>query len=201
VAGWLGRVMDDMKIDMDESSDRLLIYKPVGLPEQCEIVDTPGLFADKERTVEGEQVLYADLTQQYISEAHLVLYAVDATNPLQDSHSEVVRWLLRDLNKLEATVFVINKMDEVTDLTQVDLFSQQAAIKRDNLIDKLKRFASLTAEEASAVEANAHIVTLTRRVQDLEVRLEDQQPGARVLPLPPTKPKATPRTMDEPRRK
>ena len=141
VAGWLGRVMDDMNIDMDESSDRLSIYRPMGLPGHCEIVDTPGLFGDKEQTVEGEQVLYADLTKRYISEAHLVLYVVDATNPLKDSHSDVVRWLLRDLNKLDATIFVINKMDEVTDLTQDDLFSQQAAIKRDNLIGKLKRFA------------------------------------------------------------
>jgi hypothetical protein len=51
------------------------------------------------------------------------------------------------------------------------------------------------------VDANAHIVILTRRVQDLERRLEDQQPAARVLPLPPTKPKATPRTMGGHRRK
>ena len=50
------------------------------------------------------------------------------------------------------------------------------------------------------VEANAHIGILTRKVQDLNVRLEDQQPSSRVLPLPPTQPKATPRTMDRPRR-
>ncbi len=147
VAAWLGHVMDDMKIDMDESSDRLSVYRPTGLPDQCEIVDTPGLFGDKERTVEGEQVLYADLTKQYISEAHLVLYVVDATNPLKDSHGEIVRWLLRDLNKLGATVFVINKMDEVTDLTEEHLFRQQAEIKRENIAGKLKRFAALTPEE------------------------------------------------------
>ena len=147
VAAWLGLVMDDMKIDMDESSDRLAVYRPAGLPDQCEIVDTPGLFGDKERTVDGEQVLYADLTTQYISEAHLVLFVVDATNPLKDSHGEIVRWLLRDLNKLGATVFVINKMDEVTDLTEEELFRQQAAIKRENIVGKLKRFAALTPEE------------------------------------------------------
>ena len=147
VAAWLGHVMDDMKIDMDESSDRLSVYRPAGLPDQCEIVDTPGLFGDKERTVDGEHVLYADLTKQYISEAHLVLYVVDATNPLKDSHREIVRWLLRDLNKLGATVFVINKMDEVTDLTEEDLFRQQVAIKGENIIGKLERFAALTTEE------------------------------------------------------
>ena len=53
IAAWLGRVMADMKIDMDESSDRLAIYSPQGLPEKCEIVDTPGLFGDKQK--EGRQ--------------------------------------------------------------------------------------------------------------------------------------------------
>lgn len=28
IAAWLGKVMDDMNISMDESSDRLSIYKP-----------------------------------------------------------------------------------------------------------------------------------------------------------------------------
>ncbi|EHU9801941.1 GTP-binding protein, partial [Escherichia coli] len=32
IAAWLGKVMDDMNISMDESSDRLSIYKPEGLP-------------------------------------------------------------------------------------------------------------------------------------------------------------------------
>ncbi len=148
IAGWLGHVMEDMKIEMDESTDRPSIYRPVGLPDQCEIVDTPGLFGDKERTVNGQTVLYADLTRQYISEAHLVLYVVDATNPLKDSHGDVVRWLLRDLNKLSTTVFVINKMDEAVDLTEEALFREQAAIKRENLVGKLKRFISLTPEES-----------------------------------------------------
>ena len=147
VAAWLGKIMDDMKIDMDESSDQLAIYKPEGLPGHCEIVDTPGLFGDKEKTVEGTQVMYEDLTKRYISEAHLILYVVDATNPLKESHNDIAKWLLRDLNKLSSTVFVINKMDEVTDLTEQALFAEQAAIKKDALKDKLRRAAGLTPEE------------------------------------------------------
>lgn len=130
IAAWLGKVMEDMKISMDESSDRLAIYKPEGLPGQCEIVDTPGLFGDKEREVNGEQVMYEDLTKRYISEAHLILYVVDATNPLKDSHREIAKWVLRDLNKLSSTVFVINKMDEVTDLTEQVLFEEQERSRR-----------------------------------------------------------------------
>lgn len=151
IAAWLGRIMEDMKIDMDESSDRLAVYRPEGLPGACEIVDTPGLFGDKERVVDGEAMRYADLTRRYISEAHLVLYVVDATNPLKDSHGDIVRWLLRDLDKLAATVFVINKMDEVTDLTEETLFREQAAIKRENLVGKLQRFVALTPEEVQAL--------------------------------------------------
>ncbi|MGP6216567.1 MULTISPECIES: LeoA/HP0731 family dynamin-like GTPase [Pseudomonas aeruginosa group] len=147
IAAWLGKVMEDMKISMDESSDRLAIYKPEGLPGQCEIVDTPGLFGDKEKEVDGEQVMYEDLTKRYISEAHLILYVVDATNPLKDSHSEIAKWVLRDLNKLSSTVFVINKMDEVTDLTEQVLFEEQAAIKKENLKSKLQRAANLSLDE------------------------------------------------------
>ncbi|MFZ7338025.1 LeoA/HP0731 family dynamin-like GTPase, partial [Comamonas jiangduensis] len=147
IAAWLGKVMADMKIDMDESSDRLAIYSPEGLPEKCEIVDTPGLFGDKEKTVDGEQVMYENLTKRYISEAHLILYVVDATNPLKESHNDIVKWVLRDLNKLSSTVFVINKMDEVTDLTEQVLFDAQATIKRDNLKAKLQRVANLNSEE------------------------------------------------------
>ncbi len=147
IAAWLGKVMEDMKIDMDESSDQLAIYKPAGLPDKCEIVDTPGLFGDKEKTIEGSQVMYEDVTKRYISEAHLILYVVDATNPLKESHSAIAKWVLRDLNKLSSTVFVINKMDEVTDLTEQALFDEQAAIKKENLKSKLQRAANLTPEE------------------------------------------------------
>jgi GTPase Era involved in 16S rRNA processing len=147
IAAWLGKVMADMKIDMNESSDRLAIYSPEGLPEKCEIVDTPGLFGDKEKTVNGEQVMYEDLTKHYISEAHFIFYVVDATNPLKESHNDIVKWVLRDLNKLSSTIFVINKMDEVTDLTEQVLFDAQATIKKENLKKKLQRIANLNSEE------------------------------------------------------
>jgi len=149
IAAWLGKVMADMNIDMDESSDRLAIYSPEGLPEKCEIVDTPGLFGDKEKTIDGAQVMYEDLTKRYISEAHLILYVVDATNPLKESHNDIVKWLLRDLNKLSSTIFVINKMDEVTDLTEPALFEAQATIKKDNLKTKLQRAANLDSAETA----------------------------------------------------
>ena len=149
IASWLGHIMDDMNIDINESSDRIAVYKPEGLPEKCEIIDTPGLFGDKEKEVNGSQVMYSDLTKQYISEAHIVLYVVDATNPLKESHNDIVKWVLRDLNKLSSTIFVINKMDEVTDLTEQVMFDQQAEIKKNTLGEKLIRAANLSADEVS----------------------------------------------------
>lgn len=151
IAAWLGKIMADMKIDMDESSDRLAIYRPEGLPDKCEIVDTPGLFGDKQKEDKNLQIMYEDITRNYISEAHLILYVVDATNPLKESHHQIVRWVLRDLNKLSSTVFIINKMDEVTDLSDPTLFSEQAAIKTETLKEKLQRAARLTDEEVKAL--------------------------------------------------
>ena len=101
-------------------------------------------------------MLYSDITRRYIAEAHLILYVVDATNPLKDSHFDIARWVLRDLRKLSSTVFVINKMDEVTDLTDATLYAEQAQIKRANLKSKLQRAAELTPAELEQL----HIVCM-----------------------------------------
>lgn len=152
IAGWLGHVMEDMKIDSDESSNELAIYRPNHLPEKCEIVDTPGLFGDKQKFDErGNIIQYSDITRKYISEAHLIFYVVDAVNPLKESHKDTVQWILRDLNKLSSTVFVINKMDEVADLRDEEEFAHHAGIKKDNLLGKLDRFIQLTEDERKAV--------------------------------------------------
>ncbi|AZD08753.1 LeoA [Pseudomonas chlororaphis] len=173
VAGWLGQVMKDMKIDTNESSDALAIYRPDNLQDRCEIVDTPGLFGDKEKAAEnGALMQYGDITKNYISEAHLIFYVVDATNPLKESHQDIVRWVLRDLNKLSSTIFVINKMDEVADLRDVEEFEQQSAIKKKNLLDKLQRFVDLTAAEREAI--NVVCVASNPNNRGLEFWLEQK---------------------------
>lgn len=149
IAAWLGEVLENMNIDIDESSDAIAVYQPQGLPSKCEIVDTPGLFGDKEKVVDDQDVKYEDITRKYISEAHILLYVVNATNPLKDSHAESLKWVMRDLNKLENTIFIINKMDEVTDLTEPELFRQQAQIKKDNLTSKLVNILDLTSSETN----------------------------------------------------
>lgn len=173
VAGWLGQVMKDMKIDTNESSDALAIYRPDNLQDKCEIVDTPGLFGDKEKTNDGGALVqYGDITKNYISEAHLIFYVVDATNPLKESHQDIVRWVLRDLNKLSSTIFVINKMDEVADLRDAEEFAEQSSIKKNNLLDKLQRFVDLTAAEREAI--NVVCVASNPNSRGLEFWLEQK---------------------------
>ena len=150
VAGLLGKLEDSMKIDQDESSDELKVYRPNGLKEGFEIVDTPGLFGTKEKEVDGKNIRYSELTQKYISEAHIVIYVCDAVTPLKESHKDIIKLVMRDFNKLESTIFVINKMDEAgTDMLDEEDYNEMSSIKKDNLLKRLRDTIDLTAEEES----------------------------------------------------
>ncbi len=148
IAGLLGRLEDTMKIDTDESSDELKVYRPNGLKKGFEIIDTPGLFGTKEREINGENVKYSDITKKYLSEAHIVIYVCDAVTPLKDSHVPIIKWIMRDLGKLSSSIFVINKMDEAGyDLTDDKDFARGENIKKNNLIQRLREAINLTPQE------------------------------------------------------
>jgi len=79
--------------------------------------------------------------------------------------------------------------------------SRQHLLKqRQRTRDSKKISSDLKAQRDSLtsllLDANAHIGTLTQKVRDLEARLEDLQPTARLLPLRSPKTSAAPRTMD-----
>ena len=148
IAGLLGQVIDNMKIDIDESSDELEIYRPKGLKQGYEIVDTPGLFGTKSKEIDGKEIKYSDITKKYISEAHIVIYVTDAVNPLKDSHRNILRLILRDFNKLRSSIFVINKMDEAGVVMSDEKDYEEAAnIKRKTFIERLDSTISLTDKE------------------------------------------------------
>lgn len=147
IAGWLEEVKDNMKIATEESSDEILIYHPNNLQNKCQIVDTPGLFGDKEKSENNKTVKLSDITKKYISSAHIIFYVVDAANPLKDSHKEAVKWILRDLNKLDSTVFIINKMDDAANLKDEEDFNNQKNIKTNIVIERLKSYINLTDGE------------------------------------------------------
>ncbi len=148
IAGLLGKLEDSMKIDETESSDEITVYRPLGLKKGFEIVDTPGLFGSKEKSIDGQSIRFSDITKNYISEAHIVVYLCDAVIPLKDSHVEIVRKVLRDLNKLDSTIFVINKMDETdVDMLDDDDYARVSEIKKNNLIGRLRTTINLTPDE------------------------------------------------------
>lgn len=152
IAGLLGRLEDSMKIDQDESSDELKIYRPKELKDGFEIVDTPGLFGTKEKETDGQTMRYSEITERYISEAHIVIYVCHAVVPLKDSHKEIIRLVMRDFGKLDCSIFVINKMDEAgTDMLDADDYAEMAATKKKNLIQRLRDTIHLTSEEEAGL--------------------------------------------------
>ena len=157
VAGLLGRLEDNMKIDVDESSDELTIYRPKDLKKGFKIVDTPGLFGTKHKAIDGENVKFSSITEKYISEAHIIIYVCDAVVPLKDSHVEILRRVMRTYHKLDNTIFVINKMDEAGyDLLDEYDFNNGCKIKKENLISRLRSTINLTPDE----EKRLHVVCI-----------------------------------------
>ena len=148
IAAMTGNIESNMKIAIEESSDELSFYHLPALGYDFEIVDTPGLFGSKEKEVDGKSVRYSDVTRDYISQAHIVMYVTQAVNPLKDSHRNILKFVLRDLGKLPNTIFVINKMDEAGySLIDNEDFENGARIKKASFISKLNEIITLSPIE------------------------------------------------------
>lgn len=177
-AGWMGKVEDNMKIDPDESSDAIHLYRPEGIEEDFEVIDTPGLFGGKE-FVNGDK--FKEITLKYISEAHLILYVLDPVNPIKESHAETVKWLFRDLGKIDSVIFVLNKMDEVADLLDEEDFDEVVKIKKENIITSLERLIKLSPEEKEKI--NVVAISANPKDKGLEFwlqRTEDYNSRSRI---------------------
>lgn len=147
IAAWLRQKFENMQITSEESTNTISTYK-CNLPngESCVIVDTPGLFGEKQNDVgNGNFEKYEEVTKKFISSAHLIFYVVDAVNPLKDSQGDVVKWLLSKdgLNKISNTIFVINKMDNVAELDEDKDYKEQSIIKIKYLKDQIRRITGL----------------------------------------------------------
>ena len=150
-AAWMGRLdKSTMKISHQESSNEVKIYD---LEDDLTLIDTPGLFGFKEQanlsTHEIEK--YKDITKRYVSEAHLILYVMNSTNPIKESHKEDLNWLFRDLNLLPRTVFVLSRFDEVADVEDEREYQEALSIKKANVIGRLTDLIKLNADEANAL--------------------------------------------------
>lgn len=158
-AAWLEELdRKSMKISQQESSSEVAIYD---FKDQLQIIDTPGLFGFKEKiNASTDQIeKYKDITKRYVSEAHLVLYVMNSTNAIKESHTEDLKWLFRTLNLLSRTVFVLSRFDEVADMSDAAEFNEKFLVKKDSVVKRLHDVLELTAQEQAdiavvAVSAN-----------------------------------------------
>lgn len=115
----------DIPIAVEPTTDRVERYRH----GDWIFVDTPGTFSNK--------LLHDDVTKSYISEADLVVFVVNAVNPLPKSQGDLVRWLLMDLGKEPHVIFAINRMDEVADLEDKTDFEHHRTVKQRTLLKTL----------------------------------------------------------------
>ncbi|WQX77416.1 50S ribosome-binding GTPase [Helicobacter pylori] len=148
-AAWIERLDESMKIDHRESSDEVKIYH---IDDEIELVDTPGLFGVKEKiTDSGKIERYKDITKKYVSEAHLILYALNPSNPIKESHKDDLNWLFRTLNLLSRTIFVISRFDEEADIEDEEDYNKRFKIKKENIQSRLNDLISLSEEEKESL--------------------------------------------------
>lgn len=158
-AAWMEKLdVETMNISHQESSDAVKIFE---LNDDCILIDTPGLFGFKEKfNADTRQIeKYKEITKKYVSEAHLVLYVMNSTNPIKASHEDDLQWLFRTLNLLPRTVFVLSRFDEVADVEDEWDYQENFAIKQQNIIERLKDSVELNDAETAelaivAVAAN-----------------------------------------------
>lgn len=164
-AAWLEELdRKSMNISQQESSSEVAIYN---FRDQLQIIDTPGLFGFKEKTNASTDQIekYKDITKRYVSEAHLVLYVMNSFNPVKESHSEDLKWLMRTLNLLPRTVFVLSRFDEVADLAEPADFEEKFLVKKMSILERLRDILALTSEE----QADTAIVAVSANPFDLGI--------------------------------
>ncbi|GAA9181560.1 50S ribosome-binding GTPase [Helicobacter pylori] len=141
-AAWIERLDKSMKIDYQESSDAVKIYD---IDNEIELVDTPGLFGFKEKEHDSGKIeRYKDITKKYVSETHLILYALNPSNPIKESHKDDLNWLFRTLNLLSRTIFVISRFDE-------EYYNKRFKIKKENIQNRLNDLISLSEKEKESL--------------------------------------------------
>ncbi|GAA8512923.1 50S ribosome-binding GTPase [Helicobacter pylori] len=144
-AAWIDRLDESMKIAHQESSDAVKIYD---IDNEMELVDTPGLFGFKAKEHDSGKIeRYKDITKKYVSEAHLILYAFNPSNPIKESHKEDLNWLFRTLNLLSRTIFVISRFDEEADIEDEEDYNKRFKIKKENIQSRLNDLISLSEKE------------------------------------------------------
>ncbi|GAA8129442.1 50S ribosome-binding GTPase [Helicobacter pylori] len=148
-AAWIDRLDESMKIAHQESSDAVKIYD---IDNEMELVDTPGLFGFKAKEHDSGKIeRYKDITKKYVSEAHLILYALNPSNTIKESHKDDLNWLFRTLNLLSRTIFVISRFDEEADIEDEEDYNKRFETKKENIQNRLNDLISLSEKEKESL--------------------------------------------------
>ncbi len=150
-AAWMERLdKSSMNISQQESSNEVKVYE---VDDNFVLIDTPGLFGFKEQFNADINAMekYKDITRKYVSEAHLVLYVMNSTNPIKDSHKDDLNWLFRTLDLLPRTVFVLSRFDEVADVEDEASYAQHLQVKRSNVESRLRESIGASDAEVAAL--------------------------------------------------
>lgn len=150
-AAWMERLdKSSMRISQQESSNEIKVYE-VG--EDFVLIDTPGLYGFKDQSNADSTAVekYKDITRKYVSEAHLVLYVMNSTNPIKESHKEELTWLFRTLDLLPRTVFVLSRFDEVADVENESNYQENLKIKRSNVQARLREAIGAGDQEINSL--------------------------------------------------
>ncbi len=171
-AAWLENLdRSHMKIAHEESSDQIDVYDAKGC---IQLVDTPGLFGFKQKRGDtGETQEYQKITEKYLSQAHLILYVMNPTNPIKESHKEELCRLFKELDLLPRSVFVLSKFDDVADLKDEEDYKHHLEIKQENVREGLQWTIGLNEEQAKslsivAVAANPYDMGVEYWLEHLE---------------------------------
>ncbi|MGN2438476.1 LeoA/HP0731 family dynamin-like GTPase [Pseudomonas syringae] len=150
-AAWMERLdKSSMNISQQESSNEVKVYE---VDDNFVLIDTPGLFGFKEQYNADIDAVekYKDITRKYVSEAHLVLYVMNSTNPIKDSHKDDLNWLFRTLDLLPRTIFVLSRFDEVADVEDEASYAQHLQVKRHNVESRLRESIGANDAEVAAL--------------------------------------------------
>jgi len=150
-AAWMERLdKSSMNISQQESSNDVKVYE---VDDNFVLIDTPGLFGFKEQYNADINAMekYKDITRKYVSEAHLVLYVMNSTNPIKDSHKDDLNWLFRTLDLLPRTIFVLSRFDEVADVEDETSYAQHLQVKRNNVESRLRESIGASDAEVAAL--------------------------------------------------
>lgn len=91
----------------------------------------------------------------FVADAHLLLYVVNANNPMKTFQDEKLFWLFHTLGLLPRTIFVLDRFDEVVDVEDDNEYQSILKLKRNTLIQGLAARIGLDSQDIEALSVVA----------------------------------------------